>query len=59
MITYHQMSLQPFKLVVKLDRKKVGAIFRTSRDGGFYYKPVGANPGPTFDTLDAIKESLA
>lgn len=48
----------PFKMAVRLDGKVVGHVLSRARDQ-YFYQPKGRTaPGVTFDTLEAVQESL-
>jgi len=55
-ITYKHHGLQPFRVEVRLDGKRVGNIHRDER--GYFYRPNAGNEGERFDTIEAVKASI-
>jgi hypothetical protein len=57
-ITYKPIDPQPV-VVVYLDGKRVGTIYRTCDPEGYFYQPLSSDVrSKSYPTLDAMKASL-
>ena len=64
MISYKHHGLQPFRIEVRRDRKRVGNIMRApynpeQRDAPrYFYRTTGGHEGARFETIEQVKASI-